>query len=127
MDTVFKEALIKATEAGNAAGEEWLNERLAGTRFYYINGQIVNNRGERENPVLDSCGGAYIELKDKRTKFAKYLKRESHQQQLWSVPIAHKFGGWQDMGLKEAVMYAAYKVLTKQYGLTGLSYVSYID
>lgn len=122
----FQEMIDKATEAGNIAGTQWLEERIAG-KYKLEGNHLVDMNGNRVNPILDSCGGAYIELKDRRTVFAKWLKKKENGNRVWSVDINHKFRGWQDMGLREAVIYAAYKVLTKDFGLTGLSYRSYID
>lgn len=126
LDKDFENAIAKATEAGNQAGEKWLNERIAG-KYTLVGNRLVDKNGVVVNPMLDVCGGAYVELKDKRTKFAKWLKRISNQPQIWSVPVNHKFGGWQDMGLKEAIIGAAYDVLTKEFGIEGLRFKSYID
>ena len=126
MNDIFEKALKEATEAGNVAGENWLKDRIGG-KYKLVGNRLYDLEGNIANPMLDVCGGAYIEIKDRRTKFAKYLKSISKYGQVHSVDINHKFCGWQDMGLKETTIYAAYEVLTKIYGIKGLQYKSFID
>ena len=121
MNALFEQAIDEATEAGNKAGTEWLFARISGKYVVNVGSDriyLTDLQGNKVNPMLDACGGAYINLYDRRTSFARYLKKKHAERQIWSVPINHKFGGWQDMGLKEAVIKAATDVLKNKYGIT---------
>ena len=76
MQQVFEQAIKEATEAGNKAGTDWLMERLNGKYVLNVGSDrvyITDLEGNKVNPMLDACGGASIELKDRRTKFGKYI------------------------------------------------------
>ena len=126
MSTTFEIAIEEATKAANDAGNKWIEERIAGTGMHLINGNIVNNRGESVNPMLDACGFAHVSITDGRTAFAKYLKKKKGDRHIYSVPLDYIHRGRQDLGLKEACVTAAYKVL-KGYGINGIGIYSRID
>ena len=101
----FNTILFNAGTAANLAGDKWLNEHPNG------------------DPC---CGMAYIELKDRRAKFAKFLKKQSKHGQVYSVFIEHKYRGRQDWTLNEVCINAAYQYLKEQ-GITGITFKSRID
>lgn len=123
--THFQILLDKAVHEANLAGDKWVAEHTKPTVVFYaadLAGNPINN--ERDY-ALDVCGGAYIELSDKRTKFAKFIK-SLESRHAWSVSINHKYRGRQEMGLNEACIKAAFDTL-KAFGVTGIRFKSYID
>lgn len=129
--TNFLEAIDVATQAANAAGVNWVSERIAGKDMVLVVTEdrafIVDNAGNRLNPMFDLCGGASIQLRGKRSAIYKWLKKTQPDRQHYSLSINTKFGGWQDMDLKVTMIRAAFKVLSEQYGIDGISYTTYID
>ncbi len=114
-DAFFEQAILEATEAANLAGDQWFLDKG------FIPGEI------KYCGMLDLCGGAYINLRDRRTTFAKWLKKKSQNNQVWSVGIDHKYRGRQEMGLNETTIRAAIEVLQNKFGITGIAMKSYID
>jgi hypothetical protein len=133
MTGFYEEAIEAATNAANEAGVRWVLEHLEARgeglilKVTETNAYITDAAGNRVNPMLDLCGGASIQLKGKRSGIYKWLKKTEPERQHYSLHIDHKFGGWQDMGLKVEVIRAAYNVLREQYGIDGITYASYID
>ncbi len=128
MSTVFETAMAEATQAANTAGDLW----MANARPQF---RVV----ERANPfddkspvvkdwgtMLDVCGFARIEIGDKRTSFAKWLKKRQNGSN-YSVRLNHNYSHRQELGLAEACACEALKVFQK-YGIDkGLSLWSRID
>jgi hypothetical protein len=76
--------------------------------------------------MLDVCGIVYIQVRDKRTSFAKYLKEIQRNGWNNTVEVHHKYFGRQEWGLGEACYGAALKFLQNA-GIKGLSLWSNID
>lgn len=131
MTGFYEEAIAKAIEEGEKAGAKWIEDRLTPGIMNLVleedRAYITNAAGVKINPMLDLCGGASIQLKGKRSGIYKWLKKTQPDRQHYGLYLNHKFGVWQDMGLKEAIIRRAYEVLTKEYGIDGITYSTYID
>ena len=113
------EAIIKeATAAANRAGAEWMAN--AKPKFNVIdNGRVVGT-------MLDVCGIVYLKITEKRTAFAKWVKKTSPHGYNTFVTIPHSYRMRQEMGLGEACEGAALKVLEAN-GINGVRLYSNID
>jgi hypothetical protein len=99
----FESLLQQATLAANEAGDKWVNE----------------------HPRGDVCGFGFIELRDNRTRFSKWLKVRQNGYTT-SVQLNHKYRGRQEWGLNEACARAGLAVL-RDAGIKGLTLYSRID
>jgi hypothetical protein len=123
-DVHFGHLIYQATKAANDAGDVWIDSHTKP-----VWNVIDDFTGERVGQLLDVCGFAYVQVKDKRTAFAKWLKTV---QTSWDggynsvVRINSKYDRRQELGLKEVCAEAAYKVLTDA-GIKGLEVYSRID
>lgn len=122
-DKWFEELLLKATEAAVKAGEAWVEAHK--TPQWVVVDELT---GMPVGTMLDVCGFGSIELKDRRTKFAKWLARKEGRRvsQIYGVYLRHKFSGRQEWSLNEDTARAGLKVLTDA-GIKGLRFYSRID
>ena len=124
---LLKEIFQQAEAAANAAGEVWLKN--AKPKYEFFNEDLDGKRQGPGTPVLDVVGGAYLEMKDKRTVNYKLLKRNGLIRpggEERTIIAKHKFVGRSERGLKVAIMNAFAEVL-KSYGIDGFSVKSFID
>ena len=119
---LFITIVQEATEAANKAGAEWLAK--AKPQFVPVDAFT----GHRYEPMLDLCGNAHVQFKDKRSKHYKMFMKEGLVRQSGNavVEIAHDYKMRQEHGLALACAEAAKKVL-ESYGITGLRIWDYID
>ena len=123
----YEKIMAEATEAASAAGDAWMAK--ATPQFRVVersnplddNSPIVKDFGT----MLDVCGFAGIEIKDKRTKFAKWLVQKYNW--TYSVRIDHKYRMRQELGLAENCAKAALDVFRKHGVDKGLQFYSRID
>lgn len=111
----------EATTAANQAGDEWM--AAAQARGPTI---AVVGRGEIVGTLLDVCGIVYIRITDRRTAFARWLKKQNPDHRLYSFHIRHKYEMRQEMGLGEACYGAALKVL-RSHGIEGVELYARAD
>jgi hypothetical protein len=116
-DKYFEKALLEANEAAIKAGDEW----MANAKPKYV------VSGYEDSPLLDLCGNAHVRVRDGRTKFFKYLKKNCSPFGPVTVPLAEKYRGRQEHGLKVAIASAGLEVLSKKYGIKKLELWDYID
>lgn len=125
METIVNDPQViinEATAAANLAGDAWMS--TAKVRF-----RVVDTfTGVEHGQLLDACGNAHVQFKDKRSKnykafLARGLVRRSGNA---VVEIAHKWRGRQEHGLQYACATAAKRVL-EQHGITDLRIWDYID
>ena len=124
---LLKEIFQKAEEAANTAGESWLAN--AKPKYEFFNEDLDGKRQGPGTQVLDVEGGAYLEMKDKRTVNYKLLKRNGLIRpggEEKTIMVKHKFIGRPERGLKVAIMNAFAEVL-KSYGIDEFSVKSFID
>lgn len=115
----FNKILKEATEAANAAGDKWVVEH---TKPVWS----VRDGANREvGQLLDVCGFGFIQVKDKRSAFVKYIKEIQNGYDS-TIQINSKYRMRQEWSLNEATAYAALKVL-QDHGIKGLSVYSRID
>lgn len=118
----------KATEAANVAGQEWMNK--ASVRFAVHDADLMTGKpvGPAIGYMLDVCGCAYVQFKDKRTAAYRAFKKAGAVRPTGNavVEIPNKWMCRQEMGLHEACANAAKKVL-EEGGVTGLRIWSWID
>lgn len=119
----YEQILREATESANEAGDKWMAAALARGPAYMVKNDLT---GEIVGTMLDVCGIVWIELTDRRTAFAKWLKKLDERDAMYSLRIEHKYWGRQEMGLLEACAYAAVGVLNK-YGINEVQVVARID
>lgn len=116
----FQEIYNEACAAAQVAAQEWLtNAEAAGDKWKVMNGTQEVGR------MLDLCGNAYIQLRDKRTAFARWaaVNCVAHYE---SLDLPYPLRSRQEHGLHIAAMRAALKVLTEA-GIEKLAFRSYID
>jgi hypothetical protein len=128
--TDYAAILAEATEAANRAGDKWMEAALArGPAFRVV---------ERANPLddkspvvrdlggmLDVCGFAWVKITDKRSGFARWVKKAQNGYADFLL-LRHKYDGRQELGLAEACAHAALEVLWAR-GVTGVGFTSRID
>lgn len=110
--------ILRATQAANTAGDEWMKN--AKVRFAVMDGEQVVGQ------LLDVCGNAHVRFTDKRTKEYKAFKNAGHTSITNVLYIPHKYKHRQEYGLHMACIEAAIKVLREE-GVTKLRVWSYID
>ena len=115
----FSKILKEATESANKAGDKWIEEH---TKPVW---SVVDNFGKNVGTLLDVCGFGFVQIKDKRTSFSKYIKDIQNGYDN-SIQLNHKYRGRQEWSLNEATAYAIYNTL-KSHGIKGLSVYSRID
>lgn len=121
-----KELVQKATEAANVAGQEWMDK--ATIRYAVRGSDLTGKPGPVVGYMLDMCGCAYVQFKDKRITDYKEFKKAGFVRPTGNavVEIPHRWLMRQEMGLAEACAMAAKKVL-EEGGVRGLRIWSWID
>lgn len=121
-----REIVEKAVEAANLAGDEWLAN--ATTKYEFCNTDLQGNQIGPGYLVLDLCGNAHVQFRDKRSKDHRRFLKEGLLTRTDNgvIDINHKHRSRQEFGLAEACAKAAMKVLEEN-GITGLRIWSYID
>lgn len=112
----------EALEAANAAGDAWM---ATATPKYEVKDSFT---GRSHGTLLDLCGNAHVQFKDKRSKNYKMfvaadLVRKSGNGVL---ELPHKYRMRQEHGLMMACAQAAKAVLEK-HGITDVRIWDYID
>jgi hypothetical protein len=126
---VLYRAVVKATEAANAAGDLWLanaKPKYAVHNADPLTGQPI---GKPIDVMLDVCGNSHVQVADKRSKFYKAFKKMGIIRSGYDngvVEINHKFKMRQEYGLAFACATAAKNSLIDS-GVTGLRLWSYVD
>lgn len=115
----FAEALEKATEAADKATEAWIKQAQPVYRVV----QHANPLDDKSPVVkdfgtmLDVCCIAYIDIVDKRTKFARWYMENTKNGDFVRLNFKHRFR--QEMGLHEAAHGAIMRVFMEA-GITGV-------
>lgn len=125
MSDLFDKIMKEATQAANEAGDKWVAEHTKPTIAIYNADLFGNPVGKCVGQLLDVCGFAHVSIKDKRTSFAKYIKKIQDGYDGF-VSVHHKYRGRQEWGLNEECARAALKVFNS-YGIKGLNLYSRID
>ncbi len=117
---MFNEMIARATQAANVAGAEW----MANAKPKY---EVIQH-GKVIDTMLDLCGNAHVQFKDKRSAFYKAFKKDGFVRQSGNavVEIDHDYKFNQEHGLKMACANAA-KASLEADGITGLRIWQYID
>lgn len=125
MKTNFEVIMREAVIAANEAGDKWVAEHTR-PAFAVYNTNVLTGKpvGECLGTMLDVCGFGFVEITDRRTAFAKFIKKTYGSNR--SVPIRHKYSGRQEWSLNESTAYAVLGVLNK-HGIKGCSVYSRID
>ncbi len=126
-DDKFGEIIKAAGEAANAAGDKWLE--TAQPMFRVVEhahvlddtSPIVKDHGT----ILDVCAIVYIAITDRRTAFARWVKKTQNGRS-YSVRIPFRYSKRQERGLLEACYGAAIRVL-RENGIDCVSLYSRID
>jgi hypothetical protein len=123
-DPFYEEVIAEMNEAADEASKDWLKEAS-------VTWNVVNEKNEVVGTMLDLCGGAYLEIKDGRKSFCKYVKARcfhlSGDSYCNSIPISYSLRGRQEIGLAEAANMAAYQILKKFSLAEGIVFKSYVD
>lgn len=119
MSTLDFDAIMnEAREAANAAGDKWIAEHTKPAYAVMQGNQVVDT-------LLDVCGFGFVQVTDKRTSFAKYLKKVQNGYNE-TIQLNHKHRGRQEWSLNEVTAYAIAGVL-RSHGIKGISVYSRID
>lgn len=113
-DAYFSAIFTKATEAADAAGDDWMREH---DRPLF---KIFDQKSGKTYDIYDRIGEVYIKW-PKDTVFGTWLKRNAFNGQYDYVYIPHKYHGRPEYGLQKVTVEAAYKVLDD--AITGLKMV----
>jgi hypothetical protein len=120
----FESILEEAFHVANEAGDKWMSEHTK-PAFAIYNADLSGNvYGDCLGTMLDVCGFGYVQITDKRTSFAKYMKTTYGSNS--SVRLNHKYRNRQEWSLNEATAEAILKVLRKN-EIKGVSLYSRID
>ena len=122
-----QQIVTEATKAADEAGSAWMKSKLDEG----VPGIITVVDGFTGRPVgrmLDLCGNAHLEIKDKRSKVYKEFKKagliDEHGRA--TVTINHRYVARQEHGLHLACINAAKEIFI-QNGITNVAIWSYID
>jgi len=112
---------IEAVVAANKAGDEW----MAKASPKYV---VTDDAGSNHGTLLDLCGNAHVQFRDKRSKnYKDCVKLDLVRKSGNGVfELEHKYRHRQEHGLAMACAEAAKKVL-ESHGITDLRIWSYID
>lgn len=120
--SLFEDTMRRASEAAEKAAEKWLEEaRARGPRFMVYSADLEGNPvNDSRDYLLDNCGFAYINFRDKRSRFYKMasaweLGDNPRKRKLYSLHVRHKLSMRQELGLAEAAMSAACKIINSVY------------
>ena len=124
----YEEVWVEAIAAAEQAGAEWMANARPKFRVVERGNPLDDNSPITKDygTMLDVCGFAYIELRDKRNKFVKWL-RSTGRASDFSVRIHTSWSPRQELGLAEATKGAALAVFRKHDLSSGLSFSSRID
>lgn len=114
----LNEVLSKATEAANAAGDEWMKN--AAPKYVVTDGSSISGI------MLDVCGNAHVRFYDKRKKWFREFDKAGFVSTVDVLSIPHKFRYRQEYGLQMACAEAAANSLRDQ-GVDGIRIWSYVD
>lgn len=114
----FVKVLDACVVAANEAGDKWVAEHTQ-PAFAVMEGNRCVGK------LLDVCGFGFVQINDKRTAFAKFIKKFQNGYDN-AVSINHKYRSRQEWGLNETTAYAIQKVLIDN-GIKGTSVYSRID
>jgi hypothetical protein len=120
--------MAEMRDAADKAATDWLAAAEArGPKYSVHQADLLGNQGPAIGTMLDVCGNAWVELKDKRTKLYKAFKGAGYLTPSGnSVALNYNLRGRQEMGLHIAAAEAALKVLTDR-GIKEARVHSYID
>ena len=119
-----------AKEAADAEGDEWLENAMP--KFRVFQTDIFGTRispPEQDSFLLDVCGGAYLQVKDKRSKAYRLLKKAGvicKYGEERTVDVQYKHRSRQERGLHIVCCQAFWAVL-RESGFDGIILKSYID
>lgn len=105
----LKVLMDEANRAAEAASQDWLNKAVP--RF-----QVRDKDGNDLGTLLDNCGFAKVVIKDRRSAFYRTLKKFNlidPDRYTPVFPVSYTLCHRQEMGLHEAAVDAAIKVLAK--------------
>jgi hypothetical protein len=131
MATITKEQvdqIVKdATAAANAAGERWLSAATVKYSIHEVD-LFGDSKGPAVGYMLDACGNAHVQFKDRRSAWFKAFERYGHIRRTNNgvVEINHAFRARQEYGLRQVAARAALDSMAAA-GVTGLKIWSYID
>lgn len=122
-DKWFEELITKATKAAEKAGDAWVDAHR--DPAWVVTDELT---GLPVGTMLDVCGFGSIEVRDHRTRFAKWLARKEGRpvSQIHGVYLDHKYRGRQEWSLNEDTARAGLTVL-QEAGIKGLRFYSRID
>jgi hypothetical protein len=109
----------EALEAANAAGDAWMSKATPA----YV---VTDGRGTSYGTLLDLCGNAHLQFKDRRSKNYKSFVKAGLVRGNSVIEIYHRYKHRQEHGLQVACAEAAKKVFEK-HGITDVRIWSYID
>lgn len=118
-----QEIINAARKAADAAGDKWMTDALSKGPKYSIVDSFTN---QHLGTMLDSCGNAHLQFKDKRTANYKAFKKANLTRSSGVICIGDKFQSYQEYGLHMACATAA-KAIFLQYGILDIRIFEYID
>lgn len=122
--------MTEMRSAADAASKAWLEKALqCGPKYSVHDGDLLTGKpvGPAIGTMLDVCGCAWIEFTDKRSKLYRAFKSTGYVSPSGNnISLSYSLSGRQEMGLHEAAIVAAQKVLTDR-GIKGTRIHSYID
>lgn len=122
------ELVAVATKAANEAGDRWM--AAAKPKYVVYQSDLTGRKlpGATEEYMLDVCGNAHVQFKDKRFAIYKNFVKAGCVRKTGNavIEIQHKYRYRQEMGLQVACAEAA-KAKLEELGVTGLRIWSYID
>lgn len=119
------EMVYHATIAANIAGDRWIANAAPKYEVYGVDFNGLRIPGSNAGTMLDLCGNAHVQFKDKRTAdYKQFVAAGAARNAV--VEIQHKYKHRQEIGLAIACAEAAKKTL-EGFGVVGLRIWSYID
>ena len=110
---------LNASQAANDAGADWLKQ----SQIKYL---VTDGTRKVVDTMLDICGNAEVEFKDRRSAHFKAFKKMDLIFCDRVLDMNHDYKSNQELGLKRACAAAALKSLSDA-GITGLRIWSYVD
>ena len=117
-----QEIVQEAVAAANAAGDAWMAS--ASPKFAVTDAFT----GRVQGTMLDLCGNAHLQFRDKRSRNYKQFVKEDLVRKSGNgvIELEHKYRYRQEHGLHMACVRAAKAVLEK-HGITDVRIWDYID
>ena len=111
----------EALDAANKAGDLWM--ALASPKYV-----VTDGRGRSQGTMLDLCGNAHLQFKDKRSKNYKDFLKANLVRRSGNgvVELNYRYTHRQEYGLHMACVEAAKKVFEDN-GIADVRIWSYID